>query len=121
MPFAPEGFRTPLLPTTGVEVSAAGAPGEVNVSVAPGQGVSVWYRLRWPSGDFLEKRTVSSGKERRLTVLDEKCDAQLKLCVPVKLEEHLVGEDGGRELLGKTTVTEVELNLALPQDFFSPK
>ncbi|MBL8915358.1 MAG: hypothetical protein JNM17_31935, partial [Archangium sp.] len=84
------------------------------------EGVSVAYRLRWPSGDFLEKRALSNGKERRLKVLDEKCDSTLKLCVPVKLEEFLVSEDGGLELLGKTTVTDVELNLPLAQDFFSP-
>ncbi|MBL8910804.1 MAG: hypothetical protein JNM17_08900, partial [Archangium sp.] len=82
MPFAPEGFRTPLIPSTGVEISSA-SPTEVNVKVAPGEGVSVAYRLRWPSGDFLEKRALSNGKERRLKVLDEKCDSTLKLCVPV--------------------------------------
>lgn len=120
MPFAPEGFRTPLIPVSGVEVSSASAT-EVNVKVAPGEGVSVAYRLRWPSGDFLEKRTVSGGKERRLKVLDEKCDEKLKLCVPVKLEEYLVSEDGGQEVLGKTVVTDAELNLDVPQDFFSPK
>lgn len=120
MPFAPEGFRTPLVPTAGVEVKLASAS-EVTVHVAPGEGVSVTYRLRWPSGDFLEKRSVANGKERRLEVLEEKCDEKLKLCVPVRLEESLINEDGGKELLGATKVTEVELNVAIAADFFSPK
>ena len=69
-----------------------------------------------PSGDFLEKRTLADGQERVLHMESEKCDAVLALCVPTKLVEKL-----GEVTLGTTVVTSVELNVALPQDAFSPR
>ncbi|MFT3712720.1 MAG: hypothetical protein QM817_34145 [Archangium sp.] len=118
MPFAPEGFRTPLLPMSGVSVTVSGE--RVTLDVDPGEGVKVKYVLRWPSGDFLEKRTLAAGNERVLKVLAEKCDEKLKLCVPVKLEESITGLDGAAEVLGRTEVTSVEFNPALSEQFFSP-
>jgi len=119
MPFAPEGYRAPLLPLAGVEakkVSRPELPDALEVTVKPGQGVTVRYLLRMPAGDFLEKVTLSGGNERVLKVLAEKCDEKLALCVPTKLVETMDGVT-----LGTTEVTSVELNPALPQEFFSPK
>lgn len=119
MPFVPEGYRAPLLPLSGVEakkVSRPNASDAVELTVKPGDGVTVVYLLRLPAGDFLEKRTLSGGQERVLRVESEKCDEALRLCVPTKLVEKL-----GEATLGTTEVTSVELNAVLPQDFFSPK
>ncbi len=119
MPFAPEGYRAPLLPLSGVEakqVSRPDAAEAVELTVRPGDGVTVRYVLRLPSGDFLEKRTVAEGKERVLKVLEEHCEAALGVCVPTKLVETM-----GEVVLGTTSVSDVELNPALPQEFFSPR
>lgn len=114
MPFAPEGFRAPLLPLTGVEAKKRGED-EVEVTVSPGSGVVVRYVLRLPAGDFLEKHTLAEGRERTLRVVKEQCDAQLKLCVPTRLVESL-----GEKELGVTEVVKVELNPELPQTYFTP-
>ena len=120
MPFVPEGYRAPLLPQSGVEaksVSRPNATDAVELTVQPGDGVTVVYVLRLPAGDFLEKRTRSSGTEERvLRVEAERCDEKLRLCVPTRLVEKQ-----GEATLGTTEVSSVELNPALPQDFFSPK
>lgn len=119
MPFVPEGYRAPLLPQTGVEgkkVSREGAPEAVELTVKPGDGVTVIYVLRLPAGDFLEKRTLAEGKERVLRVEQERCDQALALCVPTRLVEKL-----GDQVLGTTELSAIELNPALPQDYFSVK
>ncbi len=118
-PFVPEGYRAPLLPTSGVEakkVTRADGSEAVELTVKPGTGVTVRYLLRLPAGDFLEKRTTAEGQERVLSVEKEQCDAKLALCVPTKLVERM-----GAEVLGTTEVSSVALNAELPQDFFSPK
>ena len=115
MPFVPEGYRAPLLPQSGV-VASKPSPDTVELTVKPGEGVTVKWVLRLPSGDFLEKRTLADGQERVLHMESEKCDAVLALCVPTKLVEKL-----GEVTLGTTVVTSVELNVALPQDAFSPR
>jgi outer membrane lipoprotein-sorting protein len=74
------------------------------------------YVLRMPAGDFLEKRTRSGKEERVLRVEAEQCDVNLRLCVPTKLVEKL-----GEKTLGTTEISSVDLNPALPQDYFSPK
>lgn len=114
MPFAPEGFRAPLLPLTGVEAKKLGDD-KVEVTVSPGSGVVVRYVLRLPAGDFLEKHTLAEGQERALRVVKEQCDEKLKLCVPTKLVESL-----GAQELGVTEVVKVELNPELPQTYFAP-
>lgn len=119
MPFVPEGYRAPLLPQSGVEakrVSRESALDAVELTVKPGEGVTVTYVLRLPAGDFLEKRTVAEGQERVLRMEKEQCDEALKLCVPTKLVERV-----GDTVLGTTEVSGIELNAALPQDTFSPK
>lgn len=120
MPFVPEGYRAPLLPQSGVEAKGVMGRAEgfelVELTVKPGDGVTVVYVLRWPSGDFVEKRTTAEGQTRVLKMESEKCDEALKLCVPTKLVERM-----GEQVLGTTEVTSMELNAALPQDTFSPK
>lgn len=119
MPFVPEGFRAPLLPSRGVTAKRAKharSVDAVELSVQPGDGVTVTWVLRMPSGDFLEKRTVSEGKSQVLMVVTEHCDAALRLCVPTKLKEFV-----DEKLLGTTTVTMTELNPELPQRLFAPQ
>jgi outer membrane lipoprotein-sorting protein len=121
MPFVPEGYRAPLLPLTGVEAKSVTRPDGLEateVTVNPGEGVTVKYLVRLPAADFLEKRTLSEGRERVLRMEKEHCDVVLKLCVPTLLVERL-----GESVLGTTEVTALELNAALPQDafMFSPK
>ena len=118
MPFVPEGYRAPLLPRTGVEarkVSRQNATDAVELTVKPGDGVTVRYVLRLPAGDFLEKRTLTEGQERVLLVEREQCDEKLKLCVPTRLVEK-----SGAATVGTTEVTSIELNAELPQAFFAP-
>ena len=71
--------------------------------------------LRWPSMDFLGKRTAGTdGSTAEVRVEEEHCDAQLKLCVPQRLTRWVGGQQVGRiELSG------VELNPALPNDSFT--
>jgi hypothetical protein len=124
MPFAPEGYRAPLLPMTGVEakrVTLPNAPEAVEVTVHPAKDVEVVYLLRLPSGDFLGKRTKSEGEERVLTVVKEQCDEKLKLCVPLELLETVRGADGGEAAVSSTRVSKAELNVEVAADFFSPR
>jgi len=113
-PFVPEGFRTPLMPMKGVTAQKTGR-NAVELSMSPGEGVTVTYRLRWPGGDFLEKRTVSPSGRTTLKMEFEHCDAALKLCVPQDLGEFL---DGVR-VVG-TSLHHIGLNPALSADSFVP-
>ena len=115
-PFAPEGFRAPLLPSKGVtakKVRHARAQDAIELSTSPGDGITVTWVLRMPSGDFLEKRTVNGTHTGVLMVISETCNDQL--CVPNKLVEYF-----DEETLGETTVTAVELNPKFPPDTFTP-
>lgn len=118
-PFAPDGFRSPLLPARGVSARHVDATGAVEVTVSAhdeaGETVQVTYALRLPSADFLEKRTRAGAHVRVLKMEKEHCDAALKLCVPTRLVEL---EDDG-SVLGVTTVARVELNPPLGQSEFS--
>lgn len=117
-PFAPEGFRAPLLPSQGVSIrraSHARAPEAVELTVKPGgSDVEVTYVLRWPGMDFLGKRTRSGEDTSELRVEDEQCDAALGLCVPRRLTQWVGGQQ-----VAETTLTHVELNLSLPADTFT--
>jgi outer membrane lipoprotein-sorting protein len=119
-PFAPDGFRSPLLPSKGVTAKAVThpmGPQAVELTVLTkdedGGPLEVTYVLRAPSADFLAKRTRSGQHLGELTVEAERCEPALKLCVPTKLKETRDGE-----LLGTTTLTTVELNPELPVDSF---
>jgi outer membrane lipoprotein-sorting protein len=118
-PFVTEGFRTPLLPAKGVKATKVQHPKgpeavELRVEAAP--GVVFTYVLRWPTGDFLAKRSESGAEVSELKVDEEHCDAALKLCVP-KVVTQLSG--GKVELV--TKLTQVELNVEVPGDDFSPR
>jgi len=119
-PFVPEGYRTPLLPSTGVtaqKVKHPKGPEAVELTVSTGLGpdaVRVTYVLRWPSADFLGKRTTLGGQTSELTVDEEVCDQALKLCVP-----KVVTEREGGAVVATTTITTVELNPELPAEGFT--
>jgi hypothetical protein len=117
-PFAPEGFRAPLLPSKGVSARRAAhprSPEAVELTVKPeGDDVEVTYVLRWPSLDFLGKRTLSGGTASELRVEEEHCEQALGLCVPKRLTQW-----AGEQLVAETTLSRVELNPALPSDTFT--
>jgi outer membrane lipoprotein-sorting protein len=120
MPFIPEGFRAPLLPRQVVSVRKVphpNGPEAVEVVVAPrdesGAEARVSYVLRWPSGDFLGKTVVFGDRVESIRVEGEQCDDRLVLCVPRRLT-HLT--DGRSTAV--TALSRIELNAAIPNDFF---
>jgi hypothetical protein len=117
-PFAPEGFRAPLLPGQGVSARRAShprGPEAVELTVKPeGTDVEVTYVLRWPSMDFLGKRTRSGDATAELRVEEEQCEQALALCVPRRLTQW-----GGGQQVAETALTRVELNPTLPADTFT--
>lgn len=116
--FAPEGYRVPLLLSSGVSVKPASHPRaeraiEVRQETADegGQPIAVTYLFRAPAMDLLEKRTEVAGKPGPRTIVEEEhCDEALKLCVPKR-----VAQEGG----AVTVLDEVKLNPPLPQDDFT--
>jgi hypothetical protein len=117
-PFAPEGFRAPLLPGNGVSarrVSHPRGPEAVELTVKPaGSDVEVTYVLRWPGMDFLGKRTRSGGASSELRVEEEQCEQALGLCVPKRLTQW-----AGEQQVAETTLSRVELNPTLPAETFT--
>jgi len=118
-PFAPEGFRAPLLPGEGVSARRAShplAPEAVELTVKPpGSDVEVVYVLRWPAMDFLAKRMRSGADTSELRVERERCEAGLALCVPLELTQW-----AGAQQVARTVITRVELNPSLPGETFAP-
>lgn len=119
-PFVPDGFRAPLLPRDRAwarRVSHPRAPQAVELQVKlvdPQLGpVEVHYLLRWPSLDFLEKRTEGAVRGR-IAVTAEHCEPSLKLCVPEALEQTVGDGPGARTLLQS-----ISLNQPLPADAFT--
>ncbi len=118
-PFVNEGFRTPLMPGKGVKavrVKHPHGPEAVELTVELGPQLTLTYLLRWPTGDFLGRRTQNSAQRSELTVEEELCDAALKLCVPRVTSQTL---DGKLQLT--TRLSTIELNAGVPADDFSPK
>lgn len=120
-PFVPEGYRTPLLPMKGVAAKKVSHPKSPEafelVHATPdehGQPITVTWVLRFPSGDFLAKKTEANGVVNELVVEEEHCDAALALCVP----KLVVQREGGAEL-GRTTFTRIDLAAEVPTDAFS--
>ena len=117
-PFAPEGFRAPLLPGRDVSarrVAHPRAPEAVELTVRPaGTDVEVVYVLRWPAMDFLGKRLRSGEDTSELRVEEEQCDAALGLCVPKHLTQWR-----GTQQVAETRLSRVELNPPLPADTFT--
>jgi outer membrane lipoprotein-sorting protein len=120
-PFTPEGFRAPLLPkgSSARRAQNPRAPEAVELTAkleAPAaQGLEVAYTLRWPSLDFLGKRSrAADGTVIEVRVEEEHCDEALKLCVPRRLSRWVKDEK-----VGETTLSRVELNALLPNDAFT--
>jgi hypothetical protein len=114
-PFAPEGFRTPMLPGHGVTVKRATHPRAaeaVEVVVEAGDGVTVSWVLRMPAGDLLEKRTSDGAARTVLAMEEERCEGGL--CVPKVLGTTV---DGVR--IGAVMMTTIELGAPLPADAFT--
>jgi hypothetical protein len=110
----PEGFRAPLLPPRGVTAQHVGDTVELTLRTRDeGKDVSVTSVLRWPGGDFLERRTDYGGAKGTLRMEREQCDAALKLCVPTQLSRW-----AGEQPLEQTVLTEVRLNDAPARDAF---
>ncbi len=120
-PFAPEGFRTPLLPMRGIRARQATHPLEpkaIELSVEQvddGVAVSLTYVLRADTGDFLAKRMARGTTVIETTVIEERCEEALHLCVPRKLVERNNGVE-----VASTELKKIELNLPLPNDGFTP-
>ncbi|RJS18415.1 hypothetical protein DRW03_25160 [Corallococcus sp. H22C18031201] len=120
-PFVPEGFRAPLLlrSVTAKRVTHARARDAVELSMklegAEAEGLEVAYVLRWPTLDFLAKRThAPDGGTSEVRVEDEHCDAALQLCVPRRLTRWVDGKQ-----VGETSLSRVDLQAALPNDTFT--
>ncbi|WNG40596.1 hypothetical protein F0U60_48040 [Archangium minus] len=116
-PFAPEGFRAPLLPSQGVSARRAShprGPEAVELTVKPAGNVEVTYVLRWPGMDFLGKRTRSGDATAEIRVEEEQCEQALALCVPKRLTQWTAGQQ-----VAETQLTRVELNPALPAETFT--
>ncbi len=117
-PFAPEGFRAPLLPGEGVSARRAThalAPEAVELTVRPpGSDVEVTYVLRWPAMDFLAKRMRSGADTSEVRVEAEHCEAALSLCVPRTLTQW-----AGGQRVAQTVLTRTELNPSLPAETFT--
>lgn len=121
-PFAPEGFRAPLLVKEGVTAKKVSHPKaqeavEISEEAKDGSGttVKVSYVFRWPSMDFLQKTSTVGGQTSEVRVDEEQCDEQLKLCVPKKLTQLANGQP-----VATSVMTTIELNSSLPNDQFTP-
>ncbi len=122
-PFVPEGFRAPLLLRSAKAKRVTGLPQAreaVELSMAlegeAAGGLEVTYVLRWPSLDFLAKRTrAPDGTLGEVRMEEEHCDAALGLCVPKRLTRWL-----GDAKQGETALSKVDLKTSLPNDAFTP-
>jgi outer membrane lipoprotein-sorting protein len=120
-PFVPEGYRTPLLPSKGVAAAKVAHPRgpeafELKVVTADEAGapITVVTHLRYPTGDFLGKKTTAGARVSELIVEEEHCDAARSLCVPKRVVQR---EDGVE--LGRTTFTRIDLAPEVPNDTFT--
>ncbi len=113
-PFVPEGFRTPLMPSSGVTVKKTSHPRarDAVLVTAVAEGLTVMWVLRWPTGDVLAKRAG----EVELSIDEEYCDQKLELCVPKKVTQR---RGPGGTVEATTVLTLIELNPRLPNDFFT--
>jgi outer membrane lipoprotein-sorting protein len=114
-PFAPEGWRAPLLGGTltaeqrvldGKERTAVTAQAS-----ADGESVAITYLFAPPAMDFLGKQVRGGGA---VEVLEQHCDEKLGLCFPSVFEETT---GVGPKMV--TRLTGIEINSAIPPEFFS--
>ncbi len=111
----PEGFRAPLLPPKGVTATRRADAVELEFRTRDeGTEVSVISVLKWPGGDFLERRTDYGGARGAVRMEQEHCDAALQLCVPTQLSRWQ-----GQAKVETTTLKELTLGGApAPQEDF---
>lgn len=121
LPFTPEGYRAPLLPASGVEVRRATHPRapqaiELRAQAQSEEGAAtVSYVLRWPSLDFLAKRSEpQGGPASEVRVEEEHCDAKLALCFPRRLSHWHGGQAGA-----VVALSAVEIGAPVPADAFT--
>jgi outer membrane lipoprotein-sorting protein len=120
-PFAPEGYRAPLLLNEGVTATRGShpkAPEAVELRVATrdeaGQPMSVVYVLRWPTLDFLAKKTELGGRTIEVRVDTEHCEEKLKMCFPKQLSQW-----EGKDLIASTHLATISLNAPITQESFT--
>ena len=120
-PFAPEGFRTPLLLRKGVtarRVEHPQGPDAVEVRMETrdesGKALHITYLLRWPALDFLEKRLEVDGAVSRVRMEEEQCEPSARVCFPKKLTQS-----EGAEIINTTTLTNIQLNPNQPVEEFT--
>jgi outer membrane lipoprotein-sorting protein len=120
-PFAPEGFRAPLMTKADVVATKVTHPRaseavELKVSADDGSGtpMAVTYTLRWPALDFLGKKTEGSVGSGEIKVEDEQCEKSLGLCFPKKLTQWQ-----GADLIATTTLDTIEINPTILNDAFT--
>ena len=124
-PFAPEGFRAPLLVRTGVSAKKVAHPKareavEVVQEAKDDSGTArVSYVFRWPQMDFLGKTSEIAGQKSEVRVDEEHCDEKLQLCVPMKLSQLSFPKGGAGQLVGTSVISEIELSAVLPNDAFT--
>ncbi len=118
-PFAPEGFRAPLIPAgPQVQVTAidGGDPSVLRVSADLADGAEAYhfeYDFRAPAMDLLRELTRAPSGERIIEVVKERCDAAWGFCLPAAWVEKV----GGQEI-SRTVLSTIEANPALaPSDF----
>jgi hypothetical protein len=110
----PEGFRAPLLPPRGVTATRVGDTVELTLRTTDeGKQVSVTSVLRWPGGDFLERRTDYGGAKGALRMETQQCDEKLRLCVPTRLTKW-----AGAERVEETVLSDVQLGASEPREHF---
>lgn len=113
-PFSPDGWRTPMLAgRLAAESIRDGKAERVSVAASAGEGdgkVVVRFVFAPPAMDFVSKSVDGGGSGR---VTRSFCHPALKLCFPEVVEETVPGGE-----TATTTLSNVEVNVALPPEHF---
>ena len=118
-PFAPEGFRTPLIRKDGAVVQrvkhplAADAVEVKQTLRIDGFSHKLSYVLRWPSMDFLGKTLSSKSGSVETRVERESCVESLGLCFPRELSDWSEGRK-----TATTLIPDLDLDEVLPHEAF---
>lgn len=116
-PFAPEGWRAPLLGgKLTCEQKAEGGKPRIAVTAevsSDGEAVALTYLFAPPAMDFVGKSVRGGGS---IEVLEQHCDAALKLCFP-----SVVTETPPAGAKATTRLSNIELNVPVPPEYFSPQ
>ncbi len=112
-PFAPDGWRAPLLAGKLEAKEIAGEKRQISVTAratADGESAAMNFQFAPPVMDFLGKSVEGGGSVR---VIEQHCEQTLGLCFPKKIEESRPGMPAS-----VTTLSQVELNGAAPAELF---